>query len=262
MIEGNLNDMNLVGLVRDGVDAIVHLAGQPGVRLSWGSDFTAYTRDNIDATQRLLEAARDAPSLVRFLNASSSSIYGQAETFPTTERTLPQPFSPYGVTKLAGEHLGSLYKSNHGVPVSSFRFFTVYGPRQRPDMAFTRFLRAALAHRTLTIYGDGTQIRDYTYVGDIARALILALDYDGELPAVMNLAGGSSVSVNEVLASIESVTGRTLAIEYLSSVKGDVFRTGGDTTVAQTILGWEPITSLDEGIRLQYEWIRTVPHIA
>jgi UDP-glucuronate 4-epimerase len=253
-VHGSLNELDLAAIVRDGIDAIVHLAGQPGVRLSWGSDFVAYTRDNIDATQRLLEVARDAPSLVRFLNASSSSIYGQAESFPTSELSLPQPFSPYGVTKLAAEHLGSLYKANHGVPVSSFRFFTVYGPKQRPDMAFDRFLRAAARRRALTIYGDGTQIRDFTYVGDICNALILALDQEGNLPAVMNLSGGSSVSVNDVLATIESVTGIPINVQYVSSVRGDVSRTGGDTTLASTTLGWVPSTSLEAG--LQRQWAR------
>jgi UDP-glucuronate 4-epimerase len=252
-IEGNLNELDISTVVADGVEAIVHLAGQPGVRLSWGSDFGAYTRDNIDATQRLLEAAKGAPALVRFLNASSSSVYGHAESFPTHENMLPQPHSPYGVTKLAAEHLGSLYRANFGVPVSSFRFFTVYGPRQRPDMAFDRFLRAVAIGRPLTIFGDGTQIRDFTFVDDICRALLLALDHLGELPSVMNLSGGSSVSVNDVLATIEEVTLSRLEIEYAPAVDGDVYRTGADTSLAASSLGWVPTTNLHDGLTQQWE---------
>jgi UDP-glucuronate 4-epimerase len=252
-IEGDLNDLDLTAIVLDGVEGIVHLAGQPGVRLSWGSEFETYTRDNIDATQRLLEAAKEAPTLVRFLNASSSSVYGQAESFPTHEKLLPQPFSPYGVTKLAGEHLGSLYRANFGVPVSSFRFFTVFGPRQRPDMAFDRFLRAIATQRPLTIFGDGTQIRDFTFVADICDALVLALEYTGELPSVMNLSGGASVSLNDVLSTIETVTSRTLEISYAPAVKGDVYRTGGDTSLAANSLGWVPTTSLHDGLTQQWD---------
>ncbi|MGG7509599.1 NAD-dependent epimerase/dehydratase family protein [Plantibacter sp. YIM 135249] len=255
MIEGDLNSLDVSNAL-DGVDVVLHLAGQPGVRKSWGGDFGVYTRNNVDATQRLLEAARKTASLKRFVYASSSSVYGQAESYPTSEDARPQPFSPYGVTKLAGEHLAALYRQNYGTPVVAFRFFTVYGPRQRPDMAFTRFLTAAIRDEALTVYGTGEQIREFTYVGDIVDALLRAGDAEGELPVVMNLSGGSSVSVNEVLGTIETLTGRRLDVRRTTAAQGDVFRTGGASGLAASSLGWRPRTSLVEGLAQQLDWIR------
>lgn len=256
LIEADLLEIDLDRTL-DGVDVVIHLAGQPGVRKSWGDDFTVYTRNNIDATQRLLEAVRRSPRIRRFLYASSSSVYGQAETYPTSENALPQPFSPYGVTKLAAEHMSLLYRANFGTPVSAFRFFTVYGPRQRPDMAFTRFLTAAETGSAITLYGTGEQVRDFTYVGDIAAALLLASDAVGELPPVMNLSGGSSVSVNEILASIEQLVGHPLEIVRQQAARGDVFRTGGLSDVARDALGWSPEVDLQEGLSRQLEWVRS-----
>jgi nucleoside-diphosphate-sugar epimerase len=254
VVEGDLNELDLAPIVR-GADGIVHLAGQPGVRKSWGDDFLTYTRANVDATQRVLEAvARNAPE-TRFLYASSSSVYGQAETYPTTEKMLPRPLSPYGVTKLAGEHLTNLYSENFGLQAAAFRFFTVYGPRQRPDMAFTRFLTAARDGEPITVYGTGEQIRDFTFVGDIVAALIAGLDASWPLPPVMNLSGGSSVSVNEVLETIAHVTGRELDIRRLDPVRGDVFRTGGDSSLVREALGWSPAVGLEEGLARQWSWI-------
>jgi nucleoside-diphosphate-sugar epimerase len=254
VVEGDLNELDLAPVV-SGADGIVHLAGQPGVRKSWGDDFLTYTRANVDATQRLLEAvARHAPE-ARVLYASSSSVYGQAETYPTTEDMLPRPLSPYGVTKLAGEHLTNLYAENFGLRAAAFRFFTVYGPRQRPDMAFTRFLTAARDGAPITVYGTGEQIRDFTFVGDIVAALIAGLDTATTLPRVMNLSGGSSVSVNEVLDTIGRVTGRELDIRRLDPVRGDVFRTGGDSSLARDVLGWSPAVGLEEGLARQWSWI-------
>lgn len=255
VVTADLLDADLDELL-EGVDVVIHLAGQPGVRKSWGDDFSIYTRSNIDATQRLLEAVRRTDGVHRFLYASSSSIYGQAETYPTSERTIPQPFSPYGVTKLAAEHMGLLYRANFGIPVSAFRFFTVYGPRQRPDMAFTRFLTAAENDREITIYGTGEQIRDFTYVSDIVSALLRASDASGELPPVMNLSGGSSTSVNEVLGLIGALTGKTLRVTKQPSARGDVFRTGGLSEVAADALGWRPEVDLEEGLRRQLDWVR------
>ena len=226
LVDGDLNTLDLAAPLA-GVDAVVHLAGQPGVRKSWGSEFLAYTRANIDATQRLLEAVVQHAPDARFVYASSSSVYGQAETYPTTEDMLPQPVSPYGVSKLAGEHLVGLYAESFAVRATSFRFFTVYGPRQRPDMAFTRFLGAVDRGEPVTLYGTGEQIRDFTFVGDIALALLAGIDTTADVPRVMNLSGGSSVSVNEVLDTIADVTGRTVDIQRLDAVRGDVFRTGG-----------------------------------
>jgi nucleoside-diphosphate-sugar epimerase len=256
-IEGDLNNVSMASLFGSvGFGSIFHLAGQPGVRLSWGADFAVNTRANVDATQRLLEAALAMGGVDRFVYASSSSVYGQAETYPTTELTLPRPFSPYGVTKLAGEHLSVLYHENYGLPTTAFRLFTVYGPRQRPDMAFARFLRAAHAGNEITIYGDGTQIRDFTYVDDVVAALLLAAEHDGTLPNVMNVSGGSSVSVNEVLETVARVTGRDLNIVHRPRMHGDVFRTGGDGSLAGQALGWKPQMSLAQGLRRQYQWVR------
>jgi UDP-glucuronate 4-epimerase len=256
LVEGDLNTLDLAATLA-GADAVVHLAGQPGVRKSWGSEFLAYTRANIDATQRLLEAVVQHAPDARFVYASSSSVYGQAETYPTTEDMLPQPVSPYGVSKLAGEHLVGLYAESFAVRATSFRFFTVYGPRQRPDMAFTRFLGAVHRGEPVTVYGTGEQIRDFTFVGDIALALLAGIDTAADVPRVMNLSGGSSVSVNEVLDTIADVTGRTVDIQRLDAVRGDVFRTGGSSELALTALGWEPHTALGDGLRKQWEWIRS-----
>lgn len=255
LIEADLFDMDLDRAV-DGIDVVIHLAGQPGVRKSWGDDFAVYTRNNVDVTQRLLEAVRRSPRVQRFLYASSSSVYGQAESYPTREHMLPQPFSPYGVTKLAAEHMSLLYRANFGTPVSAFRFFTVYGPRQRPDMAFTRFLTAAEQGSAITLYGTGEQIRDFTYVSDIAAALLLASDAVGDLPPVMNLSGGSSVSVNEVLALIGELTDTTLEVDRQEQARGDVFRTGGASDLARESLGWSPEIDLSTGLARQLEWVR------
>ncbi|NUU04777.1 NAD-dependent epimerase/dehydratase family protein [Leifsonia sp. C5G2] len=254
-IEGDLADLDAETLVGLDVRAVLHLAGQPGVRGSWGEQFGAYTHANVLATQRLLEAVKAAPG-VRVIYASSSSVYGQAETYPTTEETLPAPYSPYGVTKLAGEHLVGLYRANDGLDTVAFRFFTVYGPGQRPDMAFTRFLTAARDGDTIRVFGDGEQIRDFTYVGDIVSALIAALDSERPLPRVMNLSGGSSVSVNQVLDVVRSVTGLDVGVRYEPHVRGDVFRTGGSSEKAQDALGWHPETSLESGLARQWEWVR------
>jgi nucleoside-diphosphate-sugar epimerase len=211
----------------------------------------------VDATQRLLEAVRSVAPDTRFVYASSSSVYGDAESYPTTETMLPRPHSPYGVTKLAGEHLTGLYAANFGLTTTAFRFFTVYGPRQRPDMAFNRFLTAADLGNPISVYGTGEQVRDFTYVGDIVAALIAAAESPTVLPRVMNLSGGSSVSVNEVLATIESIVGRPLQIERFDAVHGDVHRTGGDSTLARETLGWAPQTTLRDGLERQWEWIRS-----
>jgi UDP-glucuronate 4-epimerase len=254
-VEADLNTADLDALLSSGIDAVFHLAGQPGIRGSWGDQFTTYTRANVDATQRLLEASLRYGELKRFVYASSSSVYGQAETFPTSETTLPQPFSPYGVTKLAGEHLTGLYRANYNLPTVAFRFFTVYGPAQRPDMAFTRFLRAAATGSKISIYGSGEQVRDFTFVDDIVAALISSAVAPHSLPPVMNLSGGSSVSVNDVLRTIREISGSQLDVEYIDAVKGDVSRTGGDSSLALSALGWSPRTPLAEGLRRHYEWV-------
>jgi UDP-glucuronate 4-epimerase len=254
-VKGDLNELELRGLLQ-GVDFVFHQAGQPGVRKSWGEDFQLYLDANVMATQRLLEASRQASGLRRFVYASSSSLYGDAGRFPTMETDLPRPLSPYGVTKLAAEHLCSLYAANFAVPTLSLRYFTVYGPGQRTDMAFTRFCRAAVRGEKITIYGDGEQIRDFTYVDDIVAANIAAATSEATPGSVFNAAGGSNISVNEVLAIIERLNGAPLNVEYVGKVAGDVRRTGGSTEAITSQLGWRAEVPLEEGLRRQFEWAR------
>jgi nucleoside-diphosphate-sugar epimerase len=252
-VEGDLNVIDLNGIV-DGVDVIFHLAGQPGVRSSWGTEFSTYTSCNIKATQRLLEASKGSPRLRRLVYASSSSVYGDAERYPTSERDRPQPLSPYGVTKLAAEHLCGLYAASFGVPTVSLRYFTVYGPGQRPDMAFTRFAKAAVLGGEITIYGSGEQIRDFTFVDDVVDASLLAATRDVPPGTVLNVAGGSHISVNDVLQVFEVLAGSKLSVTRVEAIAGDVQRTGGDTAAIRSVLGWQPAVSLQEGIARQFDW--------
>jgi nucleoside-diphosphate-sugar epimerase len=235
-LEEDLNKADLRAQL-DGVEVIYHQAGQPGVRKSWGSEFTEYVDANVVATQRLLEAVCSwAPRLTRFVYASSSSVYGDAERYPTHESDRPQPRSPYGVTKLAGENLVTLYAANFGVPAVSLRYFTVYGPRQRPDMAFNRFISLARRGQPLPINGDGDQIREFTYVDDIVEANVRAGIVPVEPGTVINLSGGTSISVNEVLELLENIHGDRLCAKRGAPAPGDVFRTGGSTERAKELL--------------------------
>lgn len=236
-------------------DFIFHQAGQPGVRASWGKDFEVYVHSNVLATQRLLEAVKGSQRLQRLVFASSSSVYGQAQDLPLREESLPQPFSPYGVTKLAAEHLCLLYHANYGVPTVALRYFTVYGPRQRPDMGFHKFIQAAVQDRPIVVYGDGEQSRDFTYVSDAVEANWLAL-----VPAVngqvFNIGGGSRSSVNQVLATLEAILGRPIRREQRPPQPGDVRHTWADTTRARELLGFSPRVSLRDGLARQVEWFR------
>ena len=253
LVRGDLNEVDLDQLLT-GVDWVFHQAGQPGVRMSWGRDFAIYERLNISATQRLLEAAKNSSSLRRLVYASSSSIYGDAESFPTRETDRPQPLSPYGVTKLAGEHLCSLYAANFGVPTVSLRYFTVYGPGQRPDMAFTRFVRAAVLGETIQIFGDGKQIRDFTYIDDIVAANVLAASSDVPPGSVFNVAGGSNVSVNETLDILTGLAGHPLNVDHVDVVAGDVRRTGGAIDKITGAIGWRPQVAIEEGLARHLAW--------
>ncbi|WAJ32012.1 GDP-mannose 4,6-dehydratase [Arthrobacter sp. FX8] len=253
-IEGDLATIEL-SPVLSGASAIFHQAGQPGVRKSWGEEFGLYATQNVLVTQRLLEAASGLECLEAFVYASSSSVYGDAESYPTSELDRPMPMSPYGVTKLAAEHLTTLYGKNFGVPTVSLRYFTVYGPGQRPDMAFNKFIKAAINDAPIPVYGDGTQIREFTHVSDIVEANIRAWQQRPPAGSVINLSGGSSVTVNEVLSKIADISGKNLNVEYLQKVAGDVFRTGGSTDLARKLLGWQPLIGIDEGLRSEYEWM-------
>lgn len=254
-VDGDLATVDLGPLLR-GASAIFHQAGQPGVRKSWGDEFGVYTTQNVLVTQKLLEAARSIDTLEAFVYASSSSVYGDAESYPTSEMDRPMPMSPYGVTKLAAEHLATLYGKNFGVPTVSLRYFTVYGPGQRPDMAFNKFFRAALDDQPIPVYGDGTQIREFTHVEDIVEANIRAWQRRPPAGSVINLSGGSSVTVNQVLAKIAEITGKNLNVEHLEKVAGDVFRTGGSTQRAKDLLDWQPMIDIDAGLRSEYEWMQ------
>ncbi len=254
LVEADLTRLDLGPLVAE-ADYIFHQAGQPGVRASWGKDFDVYVACNIRATQCLLEAARGSSRLQRLVFASSSSVYGQAQDLPLREDSLPRPHSPYGVTKLAAEHLCALYHANHGVPVVALRYFTVYGPRQRPDMGFHRFIEAALQDRPIAVYGDGEQTRDFTYVADVVEANWLAMT-PRVLGQVFNIGGGSRSSVNQVLTSLEEVLGRTIRREQRPAQPGDVRHTWADTTRAWDLLRLSPRVPLQEGLVRQVEWQR------
>jgi nucleoside-diphosphate-sugar epimerase len=251
-VEDALQTTDLESLL-EGVTHVFHLAAQAGVRKSWGDDFRTYTSHNVDCTQRLLEAVKDRP-ISRFVYASSSSVYGDVATIPMREDAYVQPVSPYGVTKLAAEHLCHLYNVNYGVPTVSLRFFTVYGPRQRPDMGFHRFIRAALTGEPISLYGDGEQTRDFTFVGDIVAATRAAGDR-GTPGAVYNIGGGSRVSINHVLDLIGRLTGRTLDIRRYESQKGDMRDTFADTTRARADLGFAPSHSLESGLAAECDWL-------
>jgi len=244
-----------LGRIAAEVDFIFHQAGQPGVRASWGKEFDQYLGHNIRATQLLLEAVKGSARLRRLVFASSSSVYGQTENLPLREDSLPRPYSPYGVTKLAAEQLCSLYHVNHGVPTVSLRYFTVYGPRQRPDMSFHRFTQAALEDRSIVVYGDGEQTRDFTYVADAVEANWLALGPRAS-GQVFNIGGGSRESVNQVLASLEEIVGKPIRRELRPPQPGDVRHTWADTTRAREVLGFCPRISLREGLARQVEWLQ------
>jgi UDP-glucuronate 4-epimerase len=249
-LEASINDADL-GSLMEGVEVVFHLAGQPGVRASWGDEFSIYMEDNIHATQRLLEAAKGA-GLKRFVHASSSSVYGDAEHFPTGEEELPRPVSPYGVTKLAAEHLGRLYWKAFEVPTVALRYFTIFGPRQRPDMAFSRFVDAALNDGTVEIYGDGEQVRDFTYVDDCVAATIAAAS-SGVPGGVYNIAGGTQATVLDVLEILGRLVGHEIKREHQEAMAGDARRTGADTSLAKRDLGYAPQTSLETGIEKQLD---------
>jgi UDP-glucose 4-epimerase len=252
LIERPLAEADLAALL-DGVTHVFHLAAQPGVRDSWGRDFRVYTVNNVEATQVLLEACARKP-VERFVYASSSSVYGDEVALPMREDARPQPVSPYGVTKLAAEQLCHLYYASHSVPTVSLRYFTVYGPRQRPDMGFSRFLSAVRHDRAVPMFGDGRQTRDFTFVADAVSATLAAATR-GRPGGVYNIGGGSRVQLLDVFELIRQVTGRSLRIERLEPQRGDMRDTYADTTRARADLGFAPSVTLEQGLRAQYEWM-------
>lgn len=237
------------------VDCVFHAAAQPGVRKSWGEEFHIYVRQNILATQRLLECVKNSGREIKVVFSSSSSIYGNTDQLPMTESAVPHPFSPYGVTKLASEHLGLAYHANYGIPVVALRYFTVYGPRQRPDMAFHIFCRSILENTPILILGDGAQTRDFTFVSDIVAANRAAArrPVAGE---IFNIGGGSRISLRDAVTLLQEIAGQSVPVIHQPSAKGDVRDTWADTEKARRWLDFRPAVPLREGLERQFAWHR------
>ncbi len=254
LIEADVADLALDAM--DGFDGVFHLAAQPGVRGSWGDTFAVYVTDNIVSTQKVFETAIAAG--VRVVWASSSSIYGNAETYPTREDTWPQPVSPYGVTKVACEYLASAYGASRGLDAVALRYFTVYGPRQRPDMAFARIVGALVEGTPFTLFGDGSQSRQFTFVSDVVRATIAAMEL-GRAGAIYNVGGGSESSLRHAIELAEHISGHRLDVRHEAFATGDVVRTAADTSRALADLSWRPEVGLEEGLVSQVAWARGNP---
>lgn len=257
--EVDLRGGNLRTLL-DGADVVFHQAGQPGVRMSWGEGFADYCGHNVMATQALLEAAR-AVGTPRFVYASSSSVYGNALAYPTRETDLPSPNSPYGVTKLAAEHLCLLYTANWGLPTVSLRYFTVYGPRQRPDMAIRRLADCAVDGSLFTMFGDGRQIRDFTFVADVVAANLAAGFGDVPPGSVFNIAGGSHIVMADLIDLVAELADAPVLWEVCPKAAGDVQQTGGAIDRAQRLLGWEPRVDIRDGLAATIAWSRTARRV-
>jgi UDP-glucuronate 4-epimerase len=255
-VEADLGSADLAATV-SGHDVVFHLAATAGVRASWEDGFSGYVHDNILATQRLLEAVRHT-SNARIVYAGSSSVYGNADTYPCSEDARPRPLSPYGVSKLAAEQLCLTYREAFDLDVVALRYFSVYGPRQRPDMGVHRIIEAARTGATFSVYGDGCQIRDMTFVGDVVAATIAAAEISVPSGTIANISGGSEVSLNDIISAIGRLSGNEVTIEHIDTQAGDVRRTGGDTSRAREILRWEPNVALEEGLRRQIAWHREV----
>jgi len=253
LIAGSLLQLDLAQFLEE-TDYVFHLAAQAGVRSSWGKSFSIYSENNVLATQRLLEASKEF-KIKKFICASSSSVYGDTEDLPMREEGKVRPISPYGVTKLACEHLCDLYYKNYNIPVVSLRYFTVFGPRQRPDMAFNIFLRTILEDKEIIVYGDGEQTRDFTFVSDIVDGTIAVINsrVEGE---IFNLGGGSRISLKKALAIIEKTVKSNLKVRCIESQKGDVKDTFADTSKARKMLGFLPKVGVEEGLAREFEWIK------
>lgn len=257
LISQDIQFLNWQLLLED-VSLVFHQAAQAGVRASWGNNFKAYVECNISSTQILLEAAIKAKHLEKFIFASTSSIYGESESLPTSELVPPKPISPYGITKLAAEQLGNLYYKNFGLPFVSLRYFSVYGTRQRPDMGFHKFFKAALNNEPITIYGDGRQTRDFTLVQDIVEANLAAAKSHDIVGEIINIGGGSRISLSQVLEQMEVIIKHSLQKNYIESSKGDARHTAADISKAQKLLNFYPKSSLLDGLTQEWDWIKSV----
>jgi len=252
----NLVYADLEQMIED-ADVVFHQAGIAGVRNSWGDSFNDYLESNILLTQKILEACKKAAKLKKLIYASSSSVYGGGSGQYSAEHSPTRPISPYGLTKLAGEQLCDLYYKQYGIPFTALRYFTVYGPRQRPDMGFHRFMKAALLDDPLTIYGNGEQTRDFTYISDVVEANIAAMN-SSKHGTVYNIGGVETASVNAVIAKIEELSGKKLQLTYLPEQAGDPFTTRADISLARKELGYNPIVSLDEGLPREWSYISSL----
>jgi UDP-glucose 4-epimerase len=251
-INDDLLTLDLKDLLQN-VDYVFHLAAQPGVRSSWGREFSRYTENNIMATQLLLEAVKEL-RLMKFVYASTSSVYGDTDDLPMREEGATRPVSPYGATKLAAEHLCHLYWRAFGVPTVSLRFFTVYGPRQRPDMFFHIFMRGLVRNQEVPLYDDGEQTRDFTYCGDIVDGIVAAARYPGH-GEIFNLGGGSEVSLLDAIGVAERIAGRKANLRRFDRQRGDVRHTRARLDLARNNLGYAPRISLEQGLTQQWNWI-------
>ena len=249
LVEGDLLLLDLEALLGE-VDGVLHLAGEPGVRRSWGANFPRYVERNVLTTGRLLEAAGRI-GVAKFVYASSSSVYGPDSGRPVAEDHPRRPASPYGLSKLAAEELIGLHARERGVPATILRYFTVYGPRQRPEMALSRFIFAALRGRPVEVFGDGRQRRDMTYVSDAVEATVAAL---GAPEGVYNVGGGAHATVDEMLDAVRRVTGAPVEARYGPEAEGDVRSTWADSRRAARALGYGPRVGLEQGLAAQVEW--------
>ena len=256
-IPQDLLDLDLESILAR-VDVVYHLAAQAGVRSSWGENFSVYIQNNIQSTQRLLEGAKGKP-LRKLIYASSSSVYGLTPTLPMAETSLLYPLSPYGVTKLAAEQLCFLYFQNYGVPTIALRFFTVYGPGQRPDMAFHKFFQAIGEGREIPIFGDGRQTRDFTYIDDIVEATVAAMTL-GRPGETYNVGGGHRETLSDLFPMMEEITGKKIRIAWVEKQKGDMADTFADIHKARRELGYSPRTPLEQGLRAEWNWVREIYH--
>jgi nucleoside-diphosphate-sugar epimerase len=254
-LKEDINTLNLSRLLQK-TDYVFHLAAQAGVRASWGQNFTEYIRNNIEATQRLLEESKDLP-LLKFINASSSSVYGFCPELPMSETSPLHPYSPYGVTKLAAENMCFLYFKNYGVPAISLRFFTVYGPGQRPDMAFHKFFKSAIENKPIPVFGTGKQTRDFTYIDDIIDAIFSCIEH-GLTGETYNLGGGSRTILDKLFPLFEEICAKKIRIKWEEQQKGDVPHTLADIQKARKDLGYNPKTQIDEGLREEWKWIKNL----
>ena len=254
LIDDDIINMDLTTILKKAT-FLFHEAAQPGVRSSWGDSFEVYLRNNIKVTQKILETAKNVDSLEKIIMASSSSVYGNQDGIMNEEKTIPKPFSPYGATKLAAENLGNIYFNNYNLPVCSLRYFTVYGPRQRPDMAFSRFILSALSMKNITVYGNGEQTRDYTFIEDIVEANMLLIENDvvGE---IMNIGGGNVISTNKIIKLLEDISENKISIKYEEKQKGDVKHTQADISKAKKILNYKPKITLRNGLVKELDYFR------